>query len=129
MKVFSVILLLVGVVSAQNSTGFRKDFLHREPPPPEYVASGPAGRLLLSKTITQKVDHFDNANTATWQMRYFSNSEHYVPGGPIFIYLGGEWEISYGWVTGGHMYDMAKELNGYIFYTEHRYYGKSYPTR
>lgn len=62
-------------------------------------------------------------------MRYFSNSEHYVPGGPIFIYVGGEWEISYGWVTGGHIYDMAKELNGFVFYTEHRYYGKSYPTR
>lgn len=62
-------------------------------------------------------------------MRYFSNNEHYAPGGPLFIYLGGEWEISYGWVMGGHMYDMAKEMNGHIFYTEHRYYGRSYPTR
>jgi hypothetical protein len=26
------------------------------------------------------------------------------------------------------MFDMAKELNGTMFYTEHRYYGKSHPT-
>lgn len=62
-------------------------------------------------------------------MRYLANSEHYREGGPIFIFVGGEWEISSGWITGGHMYDMAREMNGYLFYTEHRYYGWSRPTR
>ena len=28
----------------------------------------------------------------------------------------------------GHMYDMAKALNGLLFYTEHRYYGNTKPT-
>lgn len=51
-----------------------------------------------------------------------------LPGGPIFIYIGGEWEISPGWISAGLMFDMAKELNGTMFYTEHRYYGKSKPT-
>lgn len=47
----------------------------------------------------------------------------------MFIYVGGEWEISEGWLMGGHMYYMARDMNGSMFYTEHRYYGKSFPTR
>lgn len=61
-------------------------------------------------------------------MRYFSNNAYHVFGGPMFIFVGGEWPISYGWVVGGAMHDMAKDMNGYIFYTEHRYYGESRPT-
>lgn len=56
-----------------------------------------------------------------------ANNEHFQPGGPIFIYVGGEWTISPGWIQGGHTYDMAAERNGYLFYTEHRYYGISHP--
>jgi len=52
----------------------------------------------------------------------------FVAGSPIFIYVGGEWEISAGWISTGHMFDMAREMNGTMFYTEHRYYGKSHPT-
>lgn len=133
MKLLSAFLLLAILAtvhsgSNRTSASFRGHLRHREPPPPEYKAKA-TSRLIRSNTITQKVDHFDATNTDTWQMRYFSNNEHYAPGGPLFIYLGGEWEISYGWVMGGHMYDMAKEMNGHIFYTEHRYYGRSYPTR
>lgn len=103
--------------------------LFREPPPPPGSETKINSRLILDQRITQKLDHFDDSNTATWSMRYFSNSEHYVPGGPLFIYVGGEWDITWGWVTGGHMYDMAKEMNGHVFYTEHRFYGQSLPTR
>lgn len=28
----------------------------------------------------------------------------------------------------GQVFDIAQEHNGYMFYTEHRYYGQSYPT-
>lgn len=127
---FMVLASVVVACSSSPPTSDRDVFgnLFHEPPPP-VTSSRISSRLLLNQRITQKLDHFDSANTLTWEMRYFSNSEHYVPGGPIFIYVGGEWEISYGWVTGGHIYDMAKELNGFVFYTEHRYYGKSYPTR
>lgn len=120
--VFSVAL----AATDRNNSFLRRSLLHREPPPPE--PANPNRRLVLSRTITQKLDHFDDANTATWEMRYFSNDEHYVPGGPIFIYIGGEWTISYGSILGGHIYDMAKEMNGHLFYTEHRYYGQSHPT-
>lgn len=42
--------------------------------------------------------------------------------------VGGEWTISEGWLITGHMHDMARDLNGTAFYTEHRYYGESRPT-
>lgn len=43
--------------------------------------------------------------------------------------VGGEWTISSGSISAGtHIYDMASELNGTLYYTEHRYYGSSHPT-
>lgn len=56
------------------------------------------------------------------------NRAHFKPGGPIFIFLGGEWTISKYDAAGGHMYDIAKEMQGIIFATEHRFYGKTFPT-
>lgn len=50
------------------------------------------------------------------------------PDGPIFIFVGGEWEITPGLISSGLLFEMAKELNGTLFYTEHRFYGKSHPT-
>lgn len=60
-------------------------------------------------------------------MRYLSNDFYFKEKGPIFIFVGGEWEISESNLRGGHMFDMAKNLSGYMFYTEHRYYGRSQP--
>lgn len=57
------------------------------------------------------------------------NNEFYVEGGPMFVFIGGEWEINSDYLMTGQMYDMAKEHNGYMFYTEHRYYGNSFPTK
>nr|XP_022911227.1 putative serine protease K12H4.7 [Onthophagus taurus] len=60
-------------------------------------------------------------------IRYLRNDQFYKPGGPLFIFLGGEWGIDEGYVRTGQMFDMANEHNGYMFYTEHRYYGRSQP--
>ncbi|XP_001868269.2 putative serine protease K12H4.7 [Culex quinquefasciatus] len=102
--------------------------LHREPP----VRGDPAKRVtraqVSTKWIKQKLDHFDPQNPSTWSMRYMENGEHYVPGSPLFIFVGGEWTISAGSIQQGHFYDMAAEHRAYLFYTEHRYYGQSRPT-
>jgi Serine carboxypeptidase S28 len=100
---------------------------HREPPPPPPVGNFSA-RDVYEEYITQRLDHFNYEDFRTFQMRYYANDAYYQPGGPIFIYVGGEWSVSEGWVTGGHMVDMARDLNGFIFYTEHRFYGLSRPT-
>lgn len=81
------------------------------------------------KFIEQSLDNFNPQDDRRWQMRYYENNAYFQPGGPIFIYLGGEWTISSGAVTGGTlMVEMAQEMNGMLFYTEHRYYGQSRPT-
>lgn len=48
----------------------------------------------------------------------------------MFIIIGGEWEIGNGHISQGQLiYDMAKEFNGLLIYTEHRFYGKTQPTK
>lgn len=62
--------------------------------------------------------------------RYLQNAQHFKSGGPIFIFIGGEWQISSGHILSGqHIYDLTKEFDGLLLYTEHRYYGKSFPTK
>jgi len=114
-------VLTSATVNANKLNAFNR--LHEELPIPTQVSK--AGEI---KWIEQRVDNFDLTNMETWNMRYMENSEHFIAGGPIFIYIGGEWTISPSWIQGGHTYDIAKELHGYLFYTEHRFYGESHPT-
>lgn len=43
--------------------------------------------------------------------------------------IGGEWEISKGFLQSGMMHEIATKYGGLMYYTEHRYYGKSRPTK
>lgn len=42
--------------------------------------------------------------------------------------IGGEWAIGRGFLQSGLMYELATSHNAQMYYTEHRYYGKSKPT-
>ncbi|CAG9559952.1 unnamed protein product [Danaus chrysippus] len=87
-------------------------------------------RRVQTSWIDMPIDHFDPQNRETYRMRFMFNEEFF--GGndyPIFIMVGGEWTIQPGWLLGGNMYLMAQENKGYLFYTEHRYYGESLPYR
>lgn len=44
------------------------------------------------------------------------------------IMIGGEWEISTGFLKSGLMFEIASTHNAMMYYTEHRYYGQSKPT-
>lgn len=77
--------------------------------------------------IVQRLDNFDPSNTDIWGQRFFMNDEFYQPGGPFFVFLGGEWAITEYRLTNSLMYDMSDDLNAAIFYLEHRYYGGSRP--
>ncbi|XP_060833101.1 putative serine protease K12H4.7 [Bombus pascuorum] len=78
--------------------------------------------------IRQPVDHFNVRDNRTWLMRYYENSRYFKKNGPILIMIGGEWEISKGFLEAGLMYELASTHNAIMYYTEHRYYGKSKPT-
>lgn len=82
------------------------------------------------KWITQKLDHFNPQDMRKWNMRYYEDLSNFEQDGPIFIYLGGEWTISPRSIAEGTLiHEMALDTHGALFYTEHRYYGKSHPTQ
>jgi hypothetical protein len=119
---------LSAAIHGLSKDGFvnKKYQLNKEPPLNSDVVLS-ANETAEEKWIEQRLNNFDPLDNRTWQMRYYENSFHLEDGGPIFVYIGGEWTISTGWVLGGHPYDMMRELNGILFYTEHRYYGESRP--
>lgn len=79
--------------------------------------------------FTQRLDHFDDSNTKTWQQRFFYNdSFHVKPNGPVFLMIGGEGEASPIWLTVGDMMKNAQAFGAFTFLLEHRFYGKSHPT-
>ncbi|XP_026322308.1 putative serine protease K12H4.7 [Hyposmocoma kahamanoa] len=85
-------------------------------------------RFVSENWMQMPIDHFDPQNNATFNMRYMVNELYFgEDGSPIFIMVGGEWDISPAWLLTGNMFEMARENNGCMIYTEHRYYGQSLP--
>ncbi|XP_039947861.1 putative serine protease K12H4.7 [Bactrocera tryoni] len=96
-------------------------------PPLKQAASVLHKDLVQELWMEQKLDQFDGTNNKTWLMRYLRSDRYFQPHGPIFIFVGGEWEISPAYLLTGHMHDIARQHNGMLYYVEHRYYGKSWP--
>ncbi|XP_059473028.1 thymus-specific serine protease-like [Neocloeon triangulifer] len=77
---------------------------------------------------TQIVDHSRPLDTRTFSQRYFMTKDHYVQGGPIFLFLDGEWDATGNYISNtSFVGQMAARLNGALFELEHRYYGLSQP--
>lgn len=114
-------------VDKRTHMGDLKYKLHREPPIDAVQAELNKDEDVETLWMTQPLNQFDPQDTRTFQMRYMENKEYLQDGGPIFIFVGGEWTISPNTLRVGHLHDMAKELNGSLYYTEHRYYGQSIP--
>eukprot|EP00405_Crypthecodinium_cohnii_P023713 CAMPEP_0206487942 /NCGR_PEP_ID=MMETSP0324_2-20121206/42027_1 /ASSEMBLY_ACC=CAM_ASM_000836 /TAXON_ID=2866 /ORGANISM="Crypthecodinium cohnii, Strain Seligo" /LENGTH=546 /DNA_ID=CAMNT_0053966691 /DNA_START=110 /DNA_END=1750 /DNA_ORIENTATION=+ len=76
----------------------------------------------------QKLDHFNSADNRTFAQRYFVNFQFYKPGGPVYLYIGGEGPLS-SFSVGKGLEDglFANETNGGVVALEHRFYGKSQP--
>ncbi|XP_062555131.1 putative serine protease K12H4.7 [Armigeres subalbatus] len=74
-----------------------------------------------------RVDHFNPQNRDTFEFEYFSNDQFYQPGGPIFIFVGGNWPLSQYYIEAGHFFSIANYENAWLFANEHRYYGNSFP--
>uniref|UniRef100_A0A2H1W1T1 SFRICE_017256 n=1 Tax=Spodoptera frugiperda TaxID=7108 RepID=A0A2H1W1T1_SPOFR len=82
---------------------------------------------ISTKWIEQPLDHFNETETRTWKMRYFERLDLWKPKGPIYLFINGEGEASDVFLQTGILYDLAKETNGAMYLSEHRYYGKSKP--
>ena len=86
------------------------------------------GKLPEDRWFTQRLDHFNEAETRTWKQRYFVNDTFHKPGGPVFLMIGGEGEASAMWLVEGAWIEYAKQYNALCLQLEHRFYGKSHPT-
>ncbi|XP_078380206.1 putative serine protease K12H4.7 [Oculina patagonica] len=87
------------------------------------------GKLPEAHWFTQRLDHFDDSNTETWQQRFFYNDSFYKkPDGPVFVMIGGEGEANPIWLTVGDMVKNAELFGAFTFLLEHRFYGESRPT-
>ncbi|XP_068247154.1 putative serine protease K12H4.7 [Palaemon carinicauda] len=115
------ILLLVPVFGEISAKRPSHPYLH-PPKKPEGVTLPP------EEWFTQKLDHFDQAETRTWSQRYYKNLDFYQPGGPVFLMIGGEGPADAIWMVEGAWITYAQQLNAALLQLEHRFYGKSHPT-
>lgn len=87
----------------------------------------PSSRVTVFNSIIQRVDNFDTQNEDIFEQRFLMNGEHFQPGGPLIVFLGGFYSIDAERFDNSFPLFVASELNGYAFYLEHRYYGASFP--
>lgn len=85
-----------------------------------------ANEGLQTKSLNQRLNHFGRDFTE-WQQRYFVNTDYFYTGGPIFIYISGQFD-TFQLLHMGEVYDFNKIVNGVLFGLEHRYFGRSLPT-
>ncbi|XP_030263278.1 thymus-specific serine protease [Sparus aurata] len=78
--------------------------------------------------VTQKLDHFNGADSREWKQRYFVNEAFYRPGGPVFLMIGGEGPANSAWMLDGTWLTYAEKMGALCLMLEHRFYGKSHPT-
>lgn len=92
------------------------------------LALGVSSAEVISRVADLRVDQFSPFDRRTYEARYLVNSQLYVPGGPIFIYITGAYEVSDEFLTGGAVFEIAQDVGGLMFALEHRYLGTSTPT-
>lgn len=60
--------------------------------------------------------------------KYILNRQYYVDGGPLFVYINDAVTYTTQWLQTGLMYDIAKQLNGALITSDHRYFRSNLPT-
>ncbi|ESZ98251.1 hypothetical protein SBOR_1347 [Sclerotinia borealis F-4128] len=86
-------------------------------------------------TIDQPIDHFPDDpvyaphTNATFKQRYIFDTTYYKPGGPVYLYIGGETngENRISNLETGIIQILMEATNGLGIILENRYYGESWP--
>ena len=87
-------------------------------------------KLPEAQWFAQRLNHFDDSNTRTWQQRFFVNDSFFhKKDGPVFLMIGGEGAASPRWMVTGSWIQYAQDFGALAFMLEHRFYGESHPTR
>ncbi|KAG0245053.1 hypothetical protein BGW41_004310 [Actinomortierella wolfii] len=80
-----------------------------------------------SPTSTTLFSQPSATQQTTFRQLYYVNDEHYRPGGPILLWVGGESPLHSMFLNRGLLYELAQETNGLLVALEHRFYGNSIP--
>ncbi|KAG9231604.1 extracelular serine carboxypeptidase-like protein [Amylocarpus encephaloides] len=96
---------------------------------------GRQASLYPALTIDMPIDHFPRKDqykphvTGTFKQRYFFDSTYYKPGGPVYLYIGGETSGTnrFSNLRTGIIQILMQATNGLGVILENRYYGQSYP--
>ncbi|KAI1633769.1 serine carboxypeptidase S28-domain-containing protein [Biscogniauxia mediterranea] len=81
----------------------------------------------------QKINHFPENGlpyaNSTFTQRYYFDSSYYKPGGPVYLYIGGETSgpSRFSNLQTGIIQILMEATNGLGVILENRYYGESYP--
>ncbi|CDQ79231.1 unnamed protein product [Oncorhynchus mykiss] len=95
------------------------------------VQKGKGKPVFHEQWITQKLDHFNGADSRVWDQKFLVTETHYRAGGPVFLMIGGEGPINAGWMAmnpGSAWLTYAKKFGALCLMVEHRFYGDSRPT-
>ncbi|KAM9316476.1 putative serine protease K12H4.7 [Gastrophryne carolinensis] len=115
-SVLLLLLLLVSLTSCPGVTSLRKKV--------------PAtSRTVQDLWFKQRLDHFNGADTRVWSQRYFMNDSFTHSDGPVFLMIGGEGPANPAWMTQGTWMTYAAKMGALCLLLEHRFYGKSHPTK
>ncbi|GAB6029846.1 Thymus-specific serine protease [Chamberlinius hualienensis] len=123
-----ITLLLFITLSANVYAKFDNQFRQGRKLSKNFPEIDQSRKLPPPQWFTQRLDHFNDAETRTWQQRYFVNDTFYVPGGPVFVMIGGEGPVSPIWNVEGAWIENAQQFQAICIQVEHRYYGESHPT-
>ena len=125
--------LFVSLVSLASATSL-----------PKFPLSDPVSRSVQRRQddntyppnyIQQPIDHFPDSpryephTNDTFTQRYYFDSSYYKPGGPVFLYIGGETSgpSRFSNLETGIIQILMSQFNGLGVILENRYYGESYP--
>lgn len=82
----------------------------------------------VSLSFKQRVNHFDpTPDGVFFNQRVHVNAQYFKSGNPVFLYVGGEAELTSRSVLKGAIVDLAKQHEALVVGVEHRFYGKSHP--
>jgi len=85
--------------------------------------------LPTEQWFRQRRDHFRATEGRTWRQRFWVSRQFYKEGGPTLLMVGGEGEANPSWLVAGSWLSYAEATGAALVLLEHRYYGKSRPTK
>ncbi|ORY64857.1 extracelular serine carboxypeptidase-like protein [Pseudomassariella vexata] len=130
MRFVGTVACLLAVASANAIRDLRTTLATRD--------NDPGSRAQLTypaNYFDQVINHFPNNSRyapydkGTFKQTYYYDYSYYKPGGPVFLYIGGETSGRSRWsnLQTGIIQILMQETNGLGVILENRYYGTSYP--